>query len=245
MAIHHTIIKLAARQGVILTQNDDEIEAHHTESNTRVQVTAEDESEANDAAREALNTAVDMAAWKAESPHPGVKISCEDGTFYAHNSDGDEIGEFATWSELLDYLNDYEPEESEDAADEDDEEEATHSTVDEKYKLLYAEIGIDGQDNGDWLALQMLTLCNKNVDLVATVAWANGVQREPVPGNRGWEGRYRMTISNMLRKRVADAGVLIVPSSVNKDGVMGELVAPAEFVARWHTRTPAKKTSKA
>ena len=233
MTIHHTIIKLAARQGVILTQNDDTIEAHHAASNTRVSLFVVDDGE-NDQAREALNSVIEMATWKAEPSIKGVFITCDEGVFTAESAEGDVLTEETSWSDLHDFLTNYAPE----ALDE----EEPHSAVDEKYKILYAQIGIDGQDNGDWLAAQMLTLCSKQIYLVAAVAWANGIQRDPEPGNRGWEGRYRMTISNMLRKRVADQGHLVVPNSVVAGG--GRIDAPAEFVARWATRPRVRKAKK-
>lgn len=259
MTIHHAIIKLAAKQGIILTQEDDQAVAHHPSTNTRVWAAIEDTDDAtstNDAGHEALATCGEMIAWKNEPTREGVTVAMDDsqgeGEFYAE-IDGEEIAREDTWLELLDAIAAYEPDESTDEdEDEDEPEPEVQSVVPDKYKLLYAEIGIEGQDNGDWMAALFLRYCHIkesgrsliDCEKVSLLAYANGIDREPVPGSRGWEGRFRMTMGNLLRKRVADQGYINVPARLN-DGVIDEIKAPAEFRAKWKTRKATKTPHKA
>lgn len=139
----------------------------------------------------------------------------------------------------------------EEGFDEDEEDQKTGSVVDPSYKRQYAEDGHPG-NNGDWLngqfaLLKLVTIEGKktrtDVQALNTLFADNGIISEDhafggafhgtSPRTNGWEGRFRMSGGNMLRKRVADAGHLIAFGEKHE--------APADFVERYRTKPKAKK----
>lgn len=150
--------------------------------------------------------------------------------------------------ELADLLG-IDPEEGYD----EDEEKKGGSVVDDGYKRQYAEDG-HPNNNGDWLnevfaTLRLVTVEGKktrtDTQALNSVFAENGIITEDhkfggafhgtAPRTNGWEGRFRMSGGNMLRKRVADAGFLMA---------FGEKIeAPAAFCDKY--RTKPKKTKKA
>ena len=56
----------------------------------------------------------------------------------------------------------------------------------------------------------------------------------------GWQGRYRMTVRNMLTKKVADKGFLFVPDGCGVKGDQ-ELGAPKDWCTANATKTKPKK----
>ena len=112
--------------------------------------------------------------------------------------------------------------------EEDEEDRATGSVVPTKYKVIYAERG-DATNCGDWLADTLksniptiakdgkLVVDTIHLDIVFKM---NRVMSEDGKWGRafhdanyrtnGWEGRFSMSGRNILRKRVADAGYLLL-----------------------------------
>ena len=134
-----------------------------------------------------------------------------------------------------------------------DEEEAeqTGSVVPDVFKKRYAEAGHPGHC-GDWLAVTLNGLVQvtdgkkviTDLDRLEAIATANGVEVARVDklgtATNGWQGRYRMTVRNMLAKKVADKGFLFVPEGCGRDKDT-ELKAPKDWCAKYATKTKAKK----
>lgn len=197
-----------------------------------------------------------------------VKISQEPddeqglpGEFVAHLIKGGKpIGTLARDPDLADLLVSLKDEDDpvaeyaqglrEDAEPEEEEAE-TGSVVPDKFKQRYREAGHAGHC-GDWLALTLNDLCQitdgkkvvTDLDRLEAIATANDVDAARVDklgtATRGWQGRYRMTVRNMLTKKVADKGFLFVPDGA---GVKGdtELKAPKAWCEKNATRTKPKK----
>lgn len=133
---------------------------------------------------------------------------------------------------------------------EDEEEERTGSVVPDVFKKRYAEAGHPGHC-GDWLALQLNGLCQTmdgkktitDLDRLEAIANANGVAPARVDrlgtATNGWQGRYRMTVRNMLAKVVADKGFLFIPEGcgVKKDE---ERKAPKDWCLKYATKAKVK-----
>ena len=258
MNIHHTIVKLAATRGVILEAEADQISAHHAQTNTTIVLDGseceDDQPAFNELARDALVICKDIADFKS-IPENNVWEICqtdEGGYSATHLPTDTEIEPVESWDDLKAAIAEFEPEDEDESEDDD---EAVATVVPAKYKLLYAEIGVEGQDNGDWLAAQMAALVlvhagktvTVDVDRVSALAWANGIERDYVEGNRGWQGRYRMTIGTLLRKKVADQGYLSVPVSLLAEGASEpeHRNAPQAFIERWATRPRKARKGKA
>ena len=141
------------------------------------------------------------------------------------------------------------------AAEADEDEERSGSVVPDTFKKRYAEAGHPGHC-GDWLAVTLnklvQTMDGKKVitdlDRLEAIANANDVAPDRVDklgtATNGWQGRYRMTVRNMLAKKVADKGFLFVPEGcgVDKDT---EMKAPKEFCERYATKVKAKSAKAA
>jgi hypothetical protein len=105
---------------------------------------------------------------------------------------------------------DEEGDDGEEIAEEEVEEEepgASGSVVKDKYRELYAQKG--HPDNcGDDLAAQLAAILKPgeeglDIDRLWALAQANGIEyTKYMTGNRGWEGRARMSIGNVLRGRI-------------------------------------------
>ncbi len=163
-----------------------------------------------------------------------------------------EIGTVETLDDLeeatTDALDDLSDEERAEALAEDeaseDEEERTGSVVPEKYKERYKE---EGHPNncGDWLAgiLADLTTGKKGVDVEAVVELARlndldmgKVNLLATKSSNGWQGRLRMTVRNMLVKKIVANGELRIPAGTDGDAIK----APEAWV-----RANAPKTKEA
>lgn len=139
-----------------------------------------------------------------------------------------------------------------DAAPEEDEAKEGGSVVPDTFKKRYREAGHAGHC-GDWLAVTLNDLCQvldgkktvTDLDRLEAIATANGVEAARVDklgtATRGWQGRYRMTVRNMLTKKVADKGFLFVPEGCGRDKDT-ELEAPKDWCLKFATKVKAKKT---
>lgn len=252
--IHHAVVKSAAAKGVILTLGpDDEAHAHRPEPNRRVTLPVQFEGDAPDnaacteAARDAWNALDNILAFELDNP--GIRIEQEDGDFvgsYTH-VDTDALAEIARDPDLDDL---FETLREHLASAQDDEDEPTGSVVPAKYKAEYRARG-DASHCGDWLALTLAGLCRvtdgkkevTDLDRLEAIANANDVAparygRLGVESN-GWQGRFRMTIRNMLTPRVAAKGFLFVPEGCGVDADT-EMQAPREWCVA-HSSKPKTK----
>jgi hypothetical protein len=255
--IHHTIVKGAAQKGVKLEAIDQTIFA--TMGEVVVAMDTEEDMDGpavNELARDAWDACANIAEWNAT--HEGFRVVQGEDGFYLQRLAGAEwedlSGPWDTWGEAIEAFEDAEIEEE---ADEDADEDRG-SVVPSGYKTIYREIGIRKQDNGDFLARLMADYClitdgKKEVidcEKVEALASRNGVDYPLASYNgyvqqtRGWEGRYRMTIGNMLRKRIADAGKAFVPASLNK-GKEAVREAPQDFCDKYRTKPKQTKAAKA
>lgn len=257
MTIHHGIVKKAAAKGVILTHDDDQIVAHLTEANLRVALDCDEEGDANETANDALAAVIEMRDYMAE--HADISLDHQDGDFvaYKRTKAGKRAAEIARDPELADLfetLAEGNDEDDAEGAEDGDEDEATGSVVPEKYKAEYAARG-DATTCGDWLALTLNAFCKitdaesgkevTDIERLQTIANANDVSpalygKLGMESN-GWQGRYRMTVRNMLTPRVAAKGFLFIPDGVDSEGER-EVTAPDEWRA---TRMPKAKAKDA
>jgi hypothetical protein len=255
MNIHHATVKSAASKGVILTiENDEAVRAFRPEPNRFVEMTIEDE-EANvtELAKDAWVALDDILAWEAE--HPGRRILTEDGDFVGYYHDagglGEELARDPDLNDLFETLENVQAEEENDG--DEDEGRESGSVVPDKYKKEYAARG-NPNHCGDWLADTLAHLCRvkdeggkevTDLDRLETIANANDVAPERFGKlgveTRGWQGRFRMTIRNMLVPRVATKGFLFVPEGCGYDADT-EVKAPSEWVLR---HSPKPKPAKA
>lgn len=116
----------------------------------------------------------------------------------------------------------------------------TNSVVKTTYKMKYRDRAREAgttrkaakRSTWDWLAATLAGEClgaKDKIDIARFVAVldANGVDHSRWTNrSKGWEGRFRMTGRLALQRVVAEAGVL-------KTGDGEELVAPAEWVAKF------------
>lgn len=177
---------------------------------------------------------------------------------------GKPLGELARDPDLSDLLvsltdeedpiSDYAAGLREDAEGEEDEE-RSGSVVPDRFKKKYAEEGHAGHC-GDWLAVTLNGLVQvldgkktvTDLDRLEAIALSNGVETARVDklgtATPGWQGRYRMTVRNMLTKRVADKGFLFVPEGQGAKHD-SELKAPKDWCERNATKTKPKKAKAA
>lgn len=243
--LHHATAKRAEDNGVTIKGDDYSWTA--TKGNHTI-------------AHEKASTAIDGVLFAASlaASYPALTVSHADGEWtISHRDDLDE----PLWTsrdmpsnailEDLQIACDERELDIEAGFDEDEEDQNTGSVVDASYKRQYAEDGHPG-NNGDWLnqqfaLLKLVTIEGKktrtDVQALNTVFADNGVISEDhafgrafhgtSPRTNGWEGRFRMSGGNMLRKRVADAGYLVAFGEKHK--------APADFVGRYRTKPKVKK----
>jgi hypothetical protein len=108
----------------------------------------------------------------------------------------------------------------------------------DKYIANAVEQGIKDKaarrSNWDWLAQRIAAECldskgKIDIEIFKYILEMNAVDYSKWTNrNKGWEGRFRMTGRVALQKRVANSGVLRLPSSVEH--------APAEWVAKYKTK---------
>lgn len=260
MNIHHTIIKGAAKAGIVLTSDADHtVVAHHMQSNTRVERDSDDASNLgddqtafNEMARDVWNDCQSIVDYNADEANGTIKITFADGDFVATNGT-EEMARDPCLEDLLQTMGEWEHENSDDETSEDEpDDEDRGSVVPPKYKAIYAEAG-HPTHCGDWLAETLNRFCRVNdehgkettdLDRLETIANANDVapQRYGKLGvaTNGWQGRFRMTIRNMLAPRVASKGFLFVPDGAGVDADQ-EFTAPDEWRAK---HMPKQKPTK-
>jgi hypothetical protein len=260
MSIHHAIVKSAASKGVILTSDAETVSAREAVSGAIITVNIDDHDSENEAAKEAWATVADMALWNAEQAD-GLAIwqDQEDLTYAVviRTPEGDEPVEVG-FDSLADAIEGAEAAETGEQAEDEEAEEDHGSVVPGSFKALYAEIGVRKQDNGDEMvrvfANHTLILDGKreviDPEKVEALASRNGVEYPvsgygpAITGTRGWEGRYRMTVGNIMRKRIADAGVIIVPASLNNGTEVTHALSQA-FCDKHRTKPRMSKKAKA
>ena len=98
-------------------------------------------------------------------------------------------------------------EDDEDGGEDDEEEKVSGSVVKPKYKAIYAKNELKDTNNDAFAhAFAEFTVTEDgelDVARVITVARDNGIDTKKYSSrNRGWEGRLRMTIGNILRGKV-------------------------------------------
>lgn len=223
MTIHHSTIKSAASKGVILTQEGDIVSAHNAQAGVKVSLDTEGVetiSEITELAKTAWANVSYIADFHAE--RDDIRIIQEDADFvaYKHGKTGKLGDEIARDPELEDLFTTLA--EAGDSGDEEDQDEKTGTVVPNFYKKKYAAEGHAGHC-GDWLAVTLNELCQvtdgkkvtTDLDRLEAIATANDVTPDRVDklgtATNGWQGRYRMTVRNMLTKKVAAKGFLFVP----------------------------------
>lgn len=204
--IHHATAKRAASLGFTLTSpaNDTvNVQGHGLDLTF---------PEGTDA-----KTALDLTQRaKVTQGEYGITFSSDDGTFTAEKgenvlAEGEDLEEVI--AEAIDALQNGEgDEEGEEEAGEGEEaaEEAEEagkgSVVPDKYRKLYAERG-DANHCGDDLAQRLALLLKSDgvadVERLRLLAALNGIDfARYETDTRGWIGRARMTIGNILRARI-------------------------------------------
>ena len=252
MKLHHSTVKLAERRGVILTCDDDSVTAHLPEFNLSVTLEVDDQEALTEIAKDALVHVCEIRDWRVY--HPSFRVDYEDGDFVGYSVETDE--ELARDPDRLDLFTTLEEIEAngtdEEEEEEEEEEETSGSVVPEKYKVLYAERG-NPTHCGDWLALTLNKLCRvmdgkketTDLDRLEAIANANGVAPERWGklgvATNGWQGRFRMTVRNMLTKVCAGQGYLFVPEGCGVDADT-QIEAPREWCLE---HAPKAKPAKA
>lgn len=255
MNIHHTIIKGAAKAGVILTIENMTIKAHVPEMNVIVQYDVGfegDDTEAaqvNEAAKDAWAHALDIKNYQEENPKVAIRQEGDDFVAYtrAGKGLGDEICRDIDLEDLFESLKDP------DVNGEDEESEGGGSVVPDVFKKRYAAEG-HPTHCGDWLAETLNKFCQvtdgkkvvTDLDRLETIAASNDVETARVDrlgtATNGWQGRYRMTVRNMLAKRIAAKGFILVPEGAGVDADK-EIKAPRDWVLK-HSPKPKEAAGK-
>lgn len=115
-----------------------------------------------------------------------------------------------------------EADEADEAGDDADEDDGSRSIVKPKYKAIYAETSIPGTCGDDFAAAFKAFVTDEetgelDVDKLKQVARANKIDVNTVKFGttaRGWQGRMRMVIGNMLRGRVRKGFAVTIGSQV-------------------------------
>lgn len=245
MKLHHATAKRAEENGVTMEYSDDSWVAtkgdvHWTHEDPKV----------------ALAATIFDALIRAE--YPALTLIEADGfQVTANTEDGEAVRLFhdanppkpTDLADILDAADEYGIDASE-GYDEDGEREGG-SVVAPHYKRQYAEDG-HPNNNGDWLngifaELKLVVVEGKktrtDVQGLNTLFAENGIISEDhkfggafhgtAPRTNGWQGLFRMSGGNMLRRKISDAGVLIA---------FGERIeVPEAFAAKHRTKVKAKK----
>lgn len=265
--IHHATVKSAAAKGVELTSSEDDQTVTATRDGRSITMDAseaiDDEtvnvSMGSDIAKDAWVALDEMLAYEAD--HPSIALTYEDGDFIAWPAgpngqpDGDEIARDPELADLFETLADQPQDEAEGDADEEKADEGG-SVVPAKYKALYAERG-NPNHCGDWLAdvlASLIRVLNEkgrevtDIDRLEALAVANGVEASKYGKlgieTNGWQGRYRMTVRNLMTPLVAAKGFLFVPEGCGRDEDT-ELTAPAGWIAEHSSKARVKEAAKA
>lgn len=241
MTIHHATIKKAAKLNFALTEAD---------HGNGLLVTARDTGgsklniSAPRPAGEVLAAAILARTFHYEYPAMTVGFDLESGFWVTTHHDDIDV-EIVTRSpdvpDLADVLELCEDKGLDPEIGVDDVEAPTGSVVKEEYKVRYRP---HGGTSGDWLAKQLDTFKNKSgqldIESFLDMCAANGVDISgawAVEGNRGWQGRARMTGRIKLAVQVA----------LNNELVIGKTkITPPKSWVKAHLPKPkkAKKTTK-
>lgn len=259
MTIHHAIVKQAAGRGINFSYPDeDTIEAKHEGSGMVVRVATEDHDGQNEAARFAWDIAQQIADYNSDPVNGDTKITqdLEDLDFVATHDDV-ELARDPSFEDLLVSI----PEAlaelgggEDDEAGIEEEDEDRGSVVPAEYKRRYAEAG-HATHCGDWLAEVLNLFCRvtdaetgkeiTDLDALETIANANDVSPARYGklgiATNGWQGRWRMTVRNMLTPRVASKGFILIPDGVGDEGDQ-EIEAPAEWRAAHEPKAKPTKS---
>ncbi len=218
MTIHHATIKRATNEGIILTETDDGVQAHHANTNRRI--THPD-----------AKVALKLCQLEVRFGHEydvGVDVNLNHTEARTHPRNSDEDVTLAYFDpadfdieqvfvESLETASDKDvPIETEDTG-------PSGNVVPEKYKTEYKARG-NAAHCGDWLAIWLdgkfeirdpaekkpifdadgftEFLVANDVDM--TGKWIN----LPTSGQKGWAGRYRMNGRQKLEKVVAVRGTV-------------------------------------
>lgn len=264
MTIHPATAKSAAKHEIVLSLDEDQIFANLKDG--RVFVQAIEDQDASGFLKTIL-AALEYEADGFEGIDENEAVSItqaeagEDFVAYlvigtGANAHRGELARDPILADLLSTLDETEDtmtqvEGIREDAQPEDEEETSGSVVPDTFKKRYAEAGHPGHC-GDWLAETLNALCQTkdgkkvitDLDRLEAIANANDVSPDRVDklgtATNGWQGRYRMTVRNMLAKKVADKGFLFVPEGCGV-GQDTEMPAPAEFCLKYATKVKAKK----
>lgn len=238
--IHHAVVKSAASKGVTLEVSDQDgfaVEATIGERTFSLPVEPDGDeptqAEYTEVARDVWNNRQQAADFEAE--YPGVTVDQDGEDYVGFDKDGEEIARDPDLDDLFTTLREAVTEDTDGDTDDEDEEPESRSVVPDRYKKEYAERGHPAHC-GDWLAVTLNGFClgetGSNLTTLTVIAEANGVDTARYSTNRtnGWQGRFRMTVRNVLAKLVATAGVLHVPAEASGENDL-ELQAPAAWIA--------------
>lgn len=263
MTIHAATVKSAAAKGITVTEDTDLFYAELPDGRKFAQ--AKNEQEAPGFVKAVIAVlAYEAAGFEGILENESVRIEQDtSGDFVASlvvmKAVAGQLARDPVLSDLLDTLDDEEETLAqvdgirEDLNAEEDEGERTGSVVPDVFKKRYAEAGHPGTC-GDWLAVQLNSLCQTmdgkkvvtDLDRLEGIANANDVAPARVDrlgtATNGWQGRYRMTVRNMLAKKVADKGFLLVPEGCGAK-TDEERKAPKEWCEKFRTVVKAKKTA--
>lgn len=222
MAIHHATLKKAEKFGIILTEQGEQVQANWPKLNRQI---------TSDSAKHSLEAMLLQQRFGEE--YPLIYVDCNSETIgVAHIKDDKATTLYTSpWDDH--HIDDAFTLALEEAAELDidlsheDDEETTHTVVPRKYKERYKERG-NPDHCSDWLA-DLLTdyTGTKNekgkrvtdIDAMQNIAQINGIDRDWPNLNNG---QRAMNWRNMLRKRVFDAQVLVLPDE--------EAVPPQEWL---------------
>lgn len=246
--LHHATAKRAEDHGVTMTRNDDDTAWTATKDKSIWQ---------DEDPKIALSAVIFAAAIAAD--YPALRLE-RDSQWNVHHADSpdtepvwssDDVPTMADLDEIAEACDALELDIE--AGYEEDDEKDGGSVVAPHYKRQYAEDG-HPNNNGDWLngilaELNLVVVEGKktrtDVQGLNTLFADNGIISEDhkfggafhgtAPRTNGWEGRFRMSGGNMLRRKISDAGVLIA---------FGDSIpVPEAFAAKHRTKVKAKKAA--
>lgn len=243
--LHHATAKRAEDNGVTMARNDDDTAWAATKGKSLWH---------DEDPKIALNAVIFAAAIAADYPALRLDHGTQWNVWHADHDEGpvwstDNVPTMADLDAIAEACDALELDVE--AGYEEDDEREGGSVVAPHYKRQYAEDG-HPNNNGDWLNgifadLKLVVVEGKktrtDVQGFNTLFAENGIISEDhkfggafhgtAPRTNGWEGRFRMSGGNMLRRKISDAGVLIA---------FGERIeVPEAFAAKHRTKVKAKK----
>ena len=242
--IHHSIIKKAQKQGIILEVKDNKFRAFWPQLN-REALHATDPRQALRDISCILMTNTEYPSLKfTQTDKLGWECEIYNKDEVQHTTHCDTIKD--AFIDALEWCqeNDIDPSK--------DPNEPRGSVVDGSYKHRYRENGSGGIDCADWLAILLRGACQTVVDgklkfdifKFEGVCNANNVSithliTSSKQSKNGWEGRARMSGSMALRRAIADAGVICIPEGATKLDEQ-TIEVPIEFCKTYATKRHKK-----